>query len=129
VRVRLIGSVRKGSFAVRSHELDPQPAALVGIYSASEEITPKKIRELVTAALPHVTDYWDPLPAELRAREGLPLRSDALAAVHRPQTHAEAETGRRRLAFDELLLLQIGMRAAPPSGSEASRRGSASRAS
>ena len=109
VRVRLIGSVRKGSFAVRSHELDPQPAALVGIYSASEEITPKKIRELVTAALPHVTDYWDPLPAELRAREGLPLRSDALAAVHQPQTHAEAETGRRRLAFDELLLLQIGI--------------------
>ncbi len=109
VRVRLIGSVRKGSFAVRSHELDPQPAALVGIYSASEEITPKKIRELVTAALPHVTDYWDPLPAELRAREGLPLRSDALAAVHQPQTHAEAETGRRRLAFDELLLLQIGV--------------------
>ena len=109
VRVRLIGSVRKGSFAVRSHELDPQPAALVGIYSASEEVTPKKIRELVTAALPHVADYWDPLPAELRAREGLPLRSDALAAVHQPQTHAEAETGRRRLAFDELLLLQIGI--------------------
>ncbi|MHB8470338.1 MAG: ATP-dependent DNA helicase RecG, partial [Gaiellaceae bacterium] len=37
------------------------------------------------------------------------LKRDALAAVHRPQTGDEAEAGRRRLAFEELLLLQLGI--------------------
>ncbi len=51
----------------------------------------------------------DPLPAALTASEGLPGRADALWALHRPASREEAEAGRRRLAFDELLLLQIGI--------------------
>src|SRR6185295_19157958 len=34
---------------------------------------------------------------------------DALHALHRPRTLEEAEEGRRLLAFDELLLLQLGL--------------------
>src|SRR5207248_2718874 len=76
-------------------------------YPASEEITAKKLRELVRAALPEA--LLDPLPAEIREREGLPQRADALHAVHRPRSLDEAERGRARLAFDELLLLQVGL--------------------
>jgi ATP-dependent DNA helicase RecG len=39
----------------------------------------------------------------------MPRRADALYALHRPRTLEEAEEGRRRLAFDELLLLQLGL--------------------
>jgi ATP-dependent DNA helicase RecG len=39
----------------------------------------------------------------------MPLKRDALAVIHRPQSEDEAEIGRKRLAFDELLLLQIGI--------------------
>jgi len=39
----------------------------------------------------------------------LPLRSDALHALHRPRSLEEGEAGRRRLAFDELLVLQVGL--------------------
>ena len=67
------------------------------------------MRTLVTAALGHVTDYFDPLPAELRERERMPLKRDALFAIHRPESDREAEAGRTRLAFEELLLLQIGI--------------------
>jgi ATP-dependent DNA helicase RecG len=49
----------------------------------------------------------DPLPAELKQHEALPERVDALWALHRPRSLGEAEAGRRRLAFDELLLLQL----------------------
>src|SRR5439155_1142949 len=69
----------------------------------------KKVRELVGAALPRA--ILDPLPAELKERERLPHRSDALWAVHRPRSLEEAETGRARLAFEELLILQIGIAA------------------
>src|SRR3989440_9235818 len=39
----------------------------------------------------------------------MPECAGACVALHRPRSLDEAETGRRRLAFDELLLLQIGL--------------------
>ncbi len=100
---------RRGDFLVRSFDIGERSATadFAPIYPASEEITPKKLRELVGAALPRAV--LDPLPAELRERDHLPRRSDALWALHRPRSLVEAEAGRVRLAFDELLLLQIGL--------------------
>ena len=111
VRVRLRGRPGRYGFDVRAYDVGDGEATadFAPVYPASEEITPKKIRELVLAALPHARDYFDPLPAELRAGEGLPLKADALVAVHHPRSLDEAEAGRARLAFDELLLLQIGI--------------------
>ena len=110
-RVRLIGTVRRGSFSVRSHEREgaERQEPLVPVYHASEEITPKKLRELVGAALEAVGDVVDPLPAELKTRRALPLKSDALVALHLPRSLEEAERARARLAFDELLVLQVGL--------------------
>ncbi len=109
-RVRLRGRLqRRGEFLVKTFDVGG-PAATADfapVYPASEELTPKKLRELVAAALPR--SVLDPLPAELRDRERLPIRSDALWAVHRPRSLEEAEAGRARLAFDELLVLQVGI--------------------
>ena len=106
-RLRLIGSVRRGTFAVRAHEPASAHADLVPVYPASEDVTPKKLRELVLAALPR--DVADPLPAGLKQQEKLPLKVDALHVLHRPRSLEEAERGRVRLAFDELLVLQLGI--------------------
>ena len=111
-RVRLRGALRRGGFAVKAYDIGEDGEATADfapVYHASEEITPKKLRELVGAALAHARDLGDRLPAALKEREGLPLRADALHALHRPASLAEAEVGRRRLAFDELLLLQVGI--------------------
>jgi ATP-dependent DNA helicase RecG len=109
--VRLRGQLRRNEFAVRSYDLNGAAATadLAPIYPAGEEITPPRMRALVTAALAFARDYLDFLPASLKAREALPTRADALVALHRPRTVEEAESGRRRLAFDELLLLQLGL--------------------
>src|SRR6266545_268355 len=110
-RVRLRGQLRRSEFAVRSYDLNgaASTADLAPIYPAGEEITPPRMRALVSAALPRTRDYWDPLPITLKVRERLPIKADALHALHRPRTLEEAERGRRRLAFDELLLLQLGL--------------------
>ncbi len=108
-RVRLVGTLRRGAFAVRSHEVDPPPAGRVPIYPAGEEVAPKLLRRLVASALPLAANALDPLPAELRQRERLPLRRDALTALHQPHAEHDAETARQRLAFEELLLLQVGI--------------------
>jgi ATP-dependent DNA helicase RecG len=109
--VRLRGGLRNGELHVRSYDLGEASATadFAPVYPAGEEVTPKKLRELVGAALVHARDLGDSLPASLRCEERLPLRADALWAVHRPRSLEEAEEGRRRLAFDELLVLQVGL--------------------
>jgi ATP-dependent DNA helicase RecG len=110
-RLRLRGQLRRNEFHVRSYDLNGATATadFAPVYPASEEVTSPKLRTLVEAALPLARDFGDSLPAALRAREGLPLRFDALVALHRPRDAEEAEAARKRLALDELLLLQVGL--------------------
>jgi ATP-dependent DNA helicase RecG len=107
--VRLRGRQGRFGFDVRTFDIGDGDATadFAPVYPATEEITSKKLRELVLAALPPT--LVDPLPAQLKQEEGLPRRGDAFWAVHQPRSLAEAEEGRRRLAFDELLLLQVGI--------------------
>jgi ATP-dependent DNA helicase RecG len=109
--VRLRGKLGRFGFEPRSYDLGEARATadFAPVYPAAEEIAAATVRRVVDAALPLVVHVPDPLPADLREREGLALKRDSLAAVHRPRDLAEAETGRRRLAFEELLVLQIGI--------------------
>ena len=110
-RVRLRGQLKRNEFAVRSYDLNGVSATadFAPVYPASEEVPPKRLRALVERALPHARDVPDALPARLKVSERLPLRADALVALHRPRSEEEGEEGRRRLAFDELLVLQVGL--------------------
>ena len=110
-RVRLRGTTNRYGFLVRSYDLNGGSATadFAPVYPASEEISAAKLRELVANALAHVRDYPDPLPVNLKAERGLPLKGDALVALHAPSSLEEAEEGRRRLAFDELLVLQLAL--------------------
>jgi ATP-dependent DNA helicase RecG len=109
--VRLRGQLKRNGFQVRSHDLNGVSATadFAPVYPASEEVPPKRLRALVERALPHARDLPDALPAPLRVSERLPLRADALVALHRPRSEEEGDEGRRRLAFDELLVLQVGL--------------------
>ena len=101
------GAVRGGGSSQTSAWMSC--SAFAPVYPASEELTVKKLRELVGKALEHARDFPDYLPAAVKEEAGLPLRADALMALHRPRDGEEAERGRRRLAFDELLVLQVGL--------------------
>ena len=110
--LRLRGALsRRGEFAVRSYDLEGLSATAdyAPVYPASEEVPTRRIRGLVEAALTLARAEPERLPAGVRQRLGLPLRADALHALHRPRAPEEAELGRRRLAFDELLVLQLGL--------------------
>ena len=109
--VRLRGELRRGEFAVRSYDLDglADTADFAPVYPAGEEVSVKKLRELAGAALAHAGDFLDPVPAAISARQRLPLLADAYVGLHKPRERNEAELARRRLAFDELLVLQVGL--------------------
>jgi ATP-dependent DNA helicase RecG len=104
--LRLRGKLGRYGFDVKSFDVGATRATadFAPVYPASEQVPSSRLRELVRAALDrHGRFLPDPLPAELE----LPLRGDALHAIHFPETEAQAEEARRRLALDELLALQL----------------------
>jgi ATP-dependent DNA helicase RecG len=90
---------------------------IVPVYERARSITPKMQRRLVAEALqklPAVMD--DPLPAEVRARLGLPDRREALEQTHFPAAGTPVEAlnaylvpAQRRLVFEEFFRFQVGM--------------------
>jgi ATP-dependent DNA helicase RecG len=114
-RVLVHGQLQAGgTFKVERHELAGDGAGLhtvglVPLYPASEAVSTTKLRELTERALPLVRWYADALPAEVRQREKLPLRADALAAYHRPARLEDVRIARERLALEELIVLQLGL--------------------
>jgi ATP-dependent DNA helicase RecG len=90
-------------------DVDPLAAGKVlPVYPATEGLSHKVIRGLVDRHLDALAPLSkDLLPRGLRESLGLPGVGEALRAVHRPTSLDEAERGRRRLALDELLDLQL----------------------
>lgn len=80
---------------------------VIPVHPACEKVSAAWMRRLVGNALSACTGLLDPLPLELRARYRLMSRGTALTCIHFPQTMAEAAEARRRLAYEELLLLEL----------------------
>ena len=110
-RVRLRGRANRFGFAVTAYDLDgdAETADYAPVYPATEDLSQKKLRELHAQALAHARDGGERLPGGLLAAERLPLRADALVALHRPRSEEEAERGRVRLAFEELVVLRLAL--------------------
>ena len=83
-------------------------ARVVPIYRLVGGVTQRRVRELLARVLERALPaIEDPLqPAE---RGELPLLADALRAAHFPEEAADVPAALDRLAFDELLALQLSM--------------------
>jgi len=90
---------------------------IVPVYPSVEGLSQRVLRtlmeRLVEASLPKERDF---LPPPLRRKLGLPGRMESLRELHRPTGEVPPEEQdspptpwRRRLVFDELLLLQLGL--------------------
>ncbi|MEX2148459.1 MAG: ATP-dependent DNA helicase RecG [Candidatus Rokuibacteriota bacterium] len=83
---------------------------LVPIYSSTEGLTQRPLRRIMASLIEtFVGGLPETLPEAVRERRQLmPLR-EAIRGAHLPATDAEREAARRRLAFDDFLLLQLGL--------------------
>ncbi|MDX6412075.1 MAG: ATP-dependent helicase RecG [Gaiellaceae bacterium] len=81
----------------------------VPLYPATAGISAAQLRALVWEHYGAFRDVVEPLPAALRAAEVLADRPAALAAVHFPDEEDDDAQARRRLAFEELFLLQLAL--------------------
>ena len=86
------------------------PGRIVPVYPLTAGLTQRDMERVTDAALAAVPGDWpDPLPEVLRAKYRLLDASDALAAIHRPQTADDVAQARRRMVFEELFLLCCGL--------------------
>ncbi len=91
---------------------DPSIArpALLPVYPSTAGLDQRTIRRLVRSATDRFLDkLTDPLPPALRQRLGLLPLEQAVLRRHFPETPQAAEAARRRMAFDELLAIEIGV--------------------
>ena len=83
---------------------------LIPQYPATEGLPSRVIAGVIREALPQYSDsIEDTLPAGIKDRFGLISLYEALCIIHNPKDHSEAEQARRRLIFEELFTLQLGM--------------------
>ena len=83
---------------------------IVPVYRLTAGLTANRLRTAVRAALDAAGDrYPEYLPASLRRAEDLPDIGTALEEAHYPSSFEERDRALRRLAYDELLALQLGM--------------------
>lgn len=80
------------------------------VYSSNEDLSSAIIEKAVNAVLDDVlTKLDDHLHEGYRDQAALPTLANAYRMVHRPENTDHIASGRRRLAFDELLMLQLGV--------------------
>ena len=86
-----------------------QIGRLLPVYALTDGLTADRLRGLVELVLPAAEHWPEPLSPERRAVLHLIARTEALQGIHRPVDRERLQQARRRLVFDEFLLLQLGL--------------------
>ena len=106
----------RGAYAMSSPSLEildktENPKGIIPIYKTKENLSQKQIRSMIEEVFKaNIDDFaWDILPPVLEQKYALMKRSEAFYKVHFPKTVEEIALARRRLAFEELFLIQCGL--------------------
>ncbi|MDX6749099.1 ATP-dependent DNA helicase RecG [Geminicoccaceae bacterium 1502E] len=105
---------RLGRFRDRWQMPHPQalpqaPGGRLAVYPAVDGLPQGRLRKLVGAAIERLPEMAEWLEPALLQRHGWPGHAAALLRLHGLESEGGSEPARRRLAFDELLALQIGL--------------------
>jgi ATP-dependent DNA helicase RecG len=106
---------QRNEFTVDEYEIVGQGAApvhtlgLVPVHPATHGLHPATLRGLIWDDYGLIRHLVEPLPSALRLAERMPDRPAAIAATHFPDDEQEAAGARRRLAFEELFLMQVAV--------------------
>lgn len=97
---------------MNSPEIEPAEGAdrIRPIYPQTHGLNSKMIEKLIRTALTECRDELvDPIPLWLREKYCLMNLPDSLWNIHFPKSPDYLEEARRRLIFEELLILQLGL--------------------
>lgn len=122
LRLRVQGKTKRHGFGMQmvnpvfeiipedSTEPAPRETRIRPVYPLTQGVTSRNIEHAIDAildrALPLIEDH---LSEPYRAERALPTLADAYRMMHKPADESEVAEAHRRLAYDELLFLQLGV--------------------
>ncbi len=86
-----------------------QNIGILPTYSTTEKLTSKAISKVVKSALEHIDCIPETLNDEILEKYGLCSLDFAIRQIHFPTSQENIEIARKRLIFEELLTLQLGL--------------------
>ncbi len=103
--------LNNGRFEMRSPFIDPVENAgmLMPIYPQTAGLTSRTIENVVKNALSVYSSDYDIIPQSIREKYKLCTLGYAMHNIHFPKSTLDASIAKRRLMFEELLVLQLGM--------------------
>lgn len=108
--VLLYGRVERRSGLQLTSPSFEKERGIIPVYRKTSGIPGAAFRDIVSQALKVSEGQWpDELPESLRLRHGLCERNFAMRAAHLPESFEALEVAKRRLAFEELLIYQVGL--------------------
>jgi len=94
----------------QQHEPTAHDDRLRPVYPATEALSSEAIEKVIAETLPEVLDQLvDPLPQQLVRERAMPTLKRAYLMAHLPRAEDDPPVARRRLGYNELLLLQLGI--------------------
>lgn len=95
---------------IKPNEVPEKFAGILPIYPSTAGLSQRWLRSLTENVLAEYLPLAkETLPEWVRVKRGLPSLIDALRGIHNPKDGEEWKKSRRRLAYEELLLLQAGL--------------------
>ena len=96
------------SFTILEPDEEPE-LGIVPIYPSTASISQSVFRTAIKNLLAQMPTLNEILPQEILDAQNLISLDEAMRAIHFPENFAELDMARRRLAFDELFLIQCGL--------------------
>lgn len=84
-------------------------AQMIAVHPTTEGVSTTWMRRFVANALEQTADISDALPADLRLKYGLIGKKEAMRQIHFPENRTQMLQARKRLAYEEVLRLQLEM--------------------
>ncbi|MAR05716.1 MAG: ATP-dependent DNA helicase RecG [Cyanobium sp. NAT70] len=101
----LIEVLERADAPIKSHSI----GRLLPVYALTEGLGADRFRSLIEQVLPFAEQWPESLSVEERHLFDLLPIGEALQGMHRPLDRNALSKARRRLVFDEFLLLQLGL--------------------
>jgi ATP-dependent DNA helicase RecG len=105
-----------GRLTMNSPEWEPldrqqlHTSRIVPVYSLTAGVTARWLRRVMDSVVRRLAPRLpDPLPPDIRERQALVLLPEAIEQIHFPESWDRLRRAQERLAFDEMLLLQLGV--------------------
>ena len=79
------------------------------VYPLTDGISADKFRDLIHSILFLTSHFKEPIPSEILKRLDLPSKQKALFCIHNPDNSINLMKAKRRIVFEEFLLLQLSL--------------------